>query len=239
MLETAVEQAGGADLLVLPELAMCGYGDAARIRCMAVHIDSDVVRRAQALARRARMGLIFGYAERDGDVLYNAALALGADGSIRGQYRKVNLWGDHERALFAAGIPSPVMSFGPLSVGLLICYDLEFPEAARDLALRGADTLVVLSATGKGYEVVAEHVVPARGYETGCHVIYANRAGADGDLAFAGFSCVSRPNGTVAVRAPAEGAVLIRATVDAAEVAAWRSEHDYLRDRREGVYRDR
>ncbi len=237
ILEAAVEQARGADLLVLPELALCGYGNPARIRRMAVSVESDVIRGAQALAKRARMGLIFGYADQAATVCYNAALALGPDGEIRGQYRKVNLWGDYERALFAVGTPSPIMSFGPLSLGMLICYDLEFSEAARDLALRGADTLIVISATGKGYEVVPQHVVPCRGYETGCHVIYANWAGIDGEFAFAGSSCISRPNGAVAVRAPATGAAVIQATVDAAEVAAWRTHHDYLSDRRENLYR--
>jgi 5-aminopentanamidase len=237
LLDSVVAQARGADVLVLPELALCGYGDPARIRRMAVPVDSDFIGEARAVARRARMGLIVGYAERAGDVLYNSALAIGPDGDIRGHYRKVNLWGSYERDLFASGSPAPVIPWGPLKLGMLICYDLEFPEVARDLVLRGADTLIVISATGRAYDVVPQHLVPSRGYETGCHVIYADWAGDDGDFAFAGSSCITAPNGSALVRAPAHGAVVIQATVDAAAVAAWRVDHDYLADRRRDLYR--
>ena len=130
------------------------------------------------------------------------------------------------------------MPWGPLQAfGMLICYDLEFPEVARDLVLRGADTLLVISATGQLYGVVPQHLVPARAYETGCHVIYANWAGIDGNFAFVGSSCITVPNGTALARAPDHGAVVIRATVQADEVAAWRVDHDYLSDRRRGLYR--
>ena len=237
LLESVVAQARGADLLVLPELALCGYGDPARIRRMAVPVDGDFITRTRALARSARMGLIVGYAERAGDVLYNSALAIGPDGDTRGHYRKVNLWGNYERDLFASGSPSPVIPWGPLKLGMLICYDLEFPEVARDLVLRGADTLIVISATGQLYGVVPQHLVPARAYETGCHVIYANWAGIDGNFAFVGSSCITVPNGAALVRAPDHGAAVIRATVKADEVAAWRVDHDYLSDRRRGLYR--
>jgi 5-aminopentanamidase len=236
-LDNVVAQARGADLLVLPELALCGYGDPARIRRMAVPVDGDFISRTRALARNARMGLIFGYAERAGDVLYNSALAIGPDGATRGHYRKVNLWGRYERDLFASGSPSPVIPWGPLKLGILICYDLEFPEATRDLVLRGADTLIAISATGQHYSVVPQHLVPARGYEAGCHVIYANWAGVDGDFAFAGSSCITIPNGTALAKAPAHGAAVIRATVKADEIAAWRANHDFLSDRRRGLYR--
>lgn len=237
LLDSVLAQARGADLLVLPELALCGYGDPARIRRMAVPVDGDFIIRTRALARSARVGLIFGYAERAGDVLYNSALAIGPDGDTRGHYRKVNLWGSYERDLFASGSPSPVIPWGSLKLGMLICYDLEFPEATRDLVLRGADTLIVISATGQRYGVVAQHLVPARAYETGCHVIYANWAGVDGDFAFAGSSCITMPNGATLVRAPAHGAVVIRATVSAEEMAAWRANHDFLSERRRGLYR--
>lgn len=237
MLEHAVAQARGADLLVLPELALCGYGDPQRIRRMAVPMDGDFMAEVQALVRRARIGLIVGYAERADEVLYNSAIAIGADGAIRGHYRKVHLWGRYERDLFTCGSPAPIVVWGPLKLGLLICYDLEFPEVARDLVLRGADTLIVISATGRAYEVVPQHLVPSRGYETGCHVVYADWAGTDGDFAFAGLSCITAPNGLALATAPARGAAVIRAEVDAAAVAAWRVDHDYLADRRGDLYR--
>lgn len=236
LLRRAMDTAPDANLLVLPELALCGYGDGERIRRLAAPIGSAFIADVQALARDAGIGLIFGYAELEDQTRYNSALAIGPDGGILGNYRKVNLWGTHERGLFRAGEPSPVLRFGAMSLGLLICYDLEFPEAARDLVLRGADTLVVISATSRPYEVVPNALVPARGYETGSYVIYANRAGVDGAFTFIGSSRVTAPDGSVLAAAPVDRAAIIRAEISPEVVERWRSGHDYLRDRRPDLY---
>ena len=237
LVEGLLVKAREADLLVLPELALCGYADPERVRRRAVHVENEFIAQIQSLARNAGKGIIFGYAEKAGNVLYNAALAIGPDGVMKGNYRKVNLWGDYEKGLFAPGSPSPVMPWGSLNLGMLICYDLEFPDATRDLVLRGVDTLIVISATGLLYDVVPQHLVPARAYESGCHVIYSNWAGVDGELAFVGSSCITAPDGAVRVRAPVHGAAVVEATVSADEVSSWRLHHDYVSDRRRGLYR--
>ncbi|MBS7537500.1 nitrilase-related carbon-nitrogen hydrolase [Ancylobacter lacus] len=237
LLERAVVGVGGADLIVLPELALCGYGVPERVRRLAVAQDSPFIARVRERARRTATGFILGYAEEAGGSLYNAALAIGPDGAIRGNYRKVNLWGAYEKSQFAPGTPSPVMAWGALRLGLLICYDLEFAEAARDLVLRGADTLVVLSATSHPYRIVPEVLVPARGYENGCHVVFANAVGPDAGVDFIGMSRITAPDGCVLAAATSEGAELIAADVSRATVEAWRAGHDYLADRRPDIYR--
>ncbi|MCS0496616.1 carbon-nitrogen hydrolase family protein [Ancylobacter sp. MQZ15Z-1] len=237
MLERAIAGAPQAGLIVLPELALCGYGDAERVRRLAVAQDSPFIGQVRDLARRAGKGFIAGYAEQAGEGRYNSALAVGPDGAIRGNYRKVNLWGPYERGLFAPGLPSPVMEWGALKLGLLICYDLEFAEAARDLALRGADTLVVISATSHPYTVVPEALVPARGYENGCHVVYANAAGPDGTFDFIGMSRITAPDGSVLAAASGAEPAIVEADVKRATVDVWRAGHDYLADRRSDLYR--
>ena len=108
MLESVVAQARGADLLVLPELALCGYADPARIRRMAVPADSDFITRTRELARSARMGLIVGYAERAGDVLYNSALAIGPDGDLPGDTTVKSICGAIMNvSSFASGSDAP------------------------------------------------------------------------------------------------------------------------------------
>ncbi|HEY9213080.1 MAG TPA: carbon-nitrogen hydrolase family protein [Ancylobacter sp.] len=237
MLERTVEGAPGADLIVLPELALCGYGDAERVRRLAIPQASEFIDRVRALAGHAGKGFIAGYAEQADGVLYNSALAVGPEGTIRGNYRKVNLWGPHERALFTPGTPSPIMPWDGLRLGMLICYDLEFAEAARDLVLRGADTLIVISATSRPYSVVPDILVPARGYENGCHVVYANVVGRDATYDFIGMSRITAPDGSVLAAAPDTGAAIIEAKLDRATVTAWRVGHDYLADRRSDLYR--
>jgi predicted amidohydrolase len=132
----------GIRLLVLPELATTGYyltpEEAA---------GSAFGSGAEHFARWAGMlpsdgVLVTGFAERDGDVLYNSAAVVTADG-VAGIYRKTHLW-DAEADLFRPGDLAPPVVDTPVGrLGLLICYDLEFPEMPRRLALAGADLIVV------------------------------------------------------------------------------------------------
>src|SRR5690606_7158958 len=83
--------------------------------------------------------------------------------------------------------------------GVQICYDLDFPEMARALSMSGADGLIALSATTSPYPVVPRHVVPARAYENRMFVVFANRAGEENGLSYAGESCIAAPDGAVLV----------------------------------------
>jgi 5-aminopentanamidase len=235
LLAREIERAGSADLLVLPELFLCGYSDPAQVSRLATPVDSTFIAAVRDLARHARTGLILGHAERDGDTLFNVALAIGADGTLRSTYRKTHLWGGYEKGLFAPGSPSPVLAWGPLNLGLLICYDLEFPEAARALALRGADTLVVISATSFPYHVVPDRLVPARAYENGCFAVFANWAGVHDSFTFIGRSCIAGPDGAVMADGR-QDASTIRATLSAERLHRWRADHSYLADRRPHLY---
>ncbi|MCL6707201.1 hypothetical protein M8R20_09325 [Pseudomonas sp. R2.Fl] len=223
-----LEQSAGADLLALPELALCGYGDAERIRRMAAAVDSAFLRDLGSLSKRNGTGLIAGLALREGETLYNAAVAIGADGEISGIYRKVNLWGPYENGLFTTGAPSPVIAWNGLNIGMLICHDLDFPATARDLVLRGADTLVVLSATNHRYRIVADAVAPARAYENVSYVVYADAAGEDGSFTFLGHSRIIAPDGTVLARLDETRPAMARGELDAEEIAKCRSRHPYL-----------
>ncbi|MGQ9368282.1 nitrilase-related carbon-nitrogen hydrolase [Azospirillum sp. ST 5-10] len=229
MVARTLRAAAGADLLVLPELALCGYGDAERVRRLAVGRDSDVVGRLRSLAAAAGTGLVAGFAERDGATLYNAAVAIAGDGALAGVYRKLNLWGDHERALFAPGAPSPVLPWNGFALGFLICHDLDGPETARDLVRRGADTLLALSATNDGYAVIPDALVRARAYENVSYLVYADAAGRDGDFVFRGHSRIVAPDGTVLAALDGTRPALAGARLTAAALAGWRRRHPYLR----------
>ncbi|WP_050747881.1 nitrilase-related carbon-nitrogen hydrolase [Sodalis glossinidius] len=160
--------APAADLLLLPELALCGYQH------------QDAIRR---MARARRHALVFGYAESDGEARYNAMMAIDAQGNVCANYRKLHLWSGYEQALFRTGDRLTGFSLRGFRFGMAICYDLDFPELVRAQALTGMDCLLCISATTSGYDVVPRHVVPARAYENGCYIAFANRG--DGDGAFA------------------------------------------------------
>jgi predicted amidohydrolase len=119
-------------------------------------------------------------------------------------------------------------------VGLLVCYDVEFPETVRALALAGADLVAVPTALPEGDHAafIAERLVPVRAFENQIAVVYANQAGADRRFAYAGRSAIVTPDGMDAARAGPAGAALIVADYDPAAFAASRAANSYLADRR-------
>ncbi len=129
--------AGGADLLVAPELAVTGYGADNMISGLAEPADGDLAMRLAALARETGVALVVGFAERDGDTVWNSAIY--ADGQRSRVYRKSHLYGPYERKLFKPERPAAcIVEHRGLKLGMLICYDVEFPENVRRLAQAGA-----------------------------------------------------------------------------------------------------
>jgi 5-aminopentanamidase len=190
-----------ADLIVLPELAVTGYAfaDPAELRALAEPGGGAVERRLQALAAARDVNLAVGVAERDGERVYNAAILVGPAGCL-GRYRKVHLF-QRERELFEPGdVGFPVWDLGFARVGMMVCFDWLFPEAARSLALGGAD-LIAHPAN-----LVLPHcqgVMPTRCLENRVFAVTANRGGrerrAGQDLTFTGRSQVVAPDGRVLV----------------------------------------
>ena len=230
--------ASGAQLLVLPELFLTGYNigaDALRVQAEAA--DGASATEAAAIARDARLALLYGYPERGADGrLHNSALLLGADGARLGNYRKTHLFGDMERAVFTPGEVAFVLAdIGGIRVGLLICYDVEFPEMVRGLALRGAALVAVPTALMLPYEFVPRMMLPVRAFENQVFVIYANRCGEEAGMAYVGESCIVAPDGSVLARA-GSGEALLCATLDEAGMAQSRAANTYLRDRQPRHY---
>lgn len=217
----------GVDLLVLPELALCGYGDGDRIRDLAVEENSAFLTALHSLVESSGTGLIAGLAMRQGETLYNCAIAIAPGQGTKAIYRKVHLWGDHEGGLFRPGTPSPVFEWNGLHLGLLICHDLDYPETAADLVARGADVIVVLSATNQHYGIIAECLVPARAYENVSYVVYCDACGPDGPFAFLGHSRLVAPNGNVLSKVEDQRPATADAVLSLATVREWRQRHPY------------
>ncbi|WP_277343792.1 nitrilase-related carbon-nitrogen hydrolase, partial [Pseudomonas viridiflava] len=124
----------GAQLLVCPEMFLTGYNiGAAAVQRLAQPADGAAARQIAGIARHTGVAIAYGYPERGEDGrLYNAAQLIDAHGNRLGNYRKTHLFGDADRAMFSAGEQAPALfEFNGWKLGLLICYDLEFPENAR------------------------------------------------------------------------------------------------------------
>ncbi len=232
--------ADGAQLLVLPELFLTGYNigaDALRARAEAA--DGPAAAQAAAIAREAGLALLFGYPERGADGrLYNSALLLGPAGEKLANYRKTHLFGDMERAIFTPGDePFVLAEVGGMRMGVLVCYDVEFPELVRGLALRGAGLVAVPTALMQPYHFIPRMMLPVRAYENQVFMIYANRCGTEANMEYVGESCIVAPDGSVLARA-GEGAALLVATLDDAAMADSRAANTYLHDRQARHYRE-
>jgi predicted amidohydrolase len=220
-----------ADLVAFPELFVCGYLDAVSARELSL-TGSELTRHLSRIARRHRIAICAGYSERDGERLYNSAMLVDSDGDQRLNYRKMHLWGDLEKSLFSPGEPSAVVQIHPAcSVGVLICYDLDIPAALQDLQRRGADMVVVISATGRDYSVVPRIQVPARAYENSLCVAFCNHVGGKGG-SFAGESAVAAPDGSFLARGCDVHEDLVVADFKIRDWDRYRSAHRYVDDQR-------
>lgn len=223
---------GGATLLIAPELAVTGYGAGEAFPTLASTASGEVAERLGAIARENGIAVVAGFAEREGSVTYNSALFTDGIGT-NAVYRKSHLYGDYERRWFRPEVPSSVMvELAGVRLGMLICYDVEFPENVRRLALAGADLVVVPTALPKGASgsFIASHMIQVRAFENQVFVAYVNHCGADDDFTYAGLSRIAAPDGGLLAEAPAEGETLLFAEVDPAAYAQSRMENTYLRD---------
>jgi 5-aminopentanamidase len=229
----AAAAARRAEVLVTPEMFTSGYaiGRAAAER-LAEDPGGPAETAVAEIARRHGLAVVYGHPERAADGrAYNAATMVGADGAVRGRHRKVHLFGDVDREQFAAGGERPA-TFGHdgSRVGMLICYDVEFPESVRSLAVGGARTVLVPTANMTGCDQVQEILVRARAYENGIGVVYANYCGADAVFEYNGLSTICGPRGEVLAQAGRSGEELIIADVPGEPAGT------YLADRRADLY---
>jgi|LNFM01.1.fsa_nt_gb predicted amidohydrolase len=229
-------QAFGAQLLVTPELSLTGYAIANDSARLAEPRDGPLVTRLLQLARATDLAIVAGWPERDGADVYNSAVLASADGVQC--YRKCHLFGAAERAQFrASDVPSQVFEVAGLKTGLLICYDIEFPEMARGLALAGAELIIVPTAlpASPGQRRVSEVLVPGRALENHVFIAYAGLCGAERDLRYEGGSVIVGPDGIDLARA-GRGEALLMARLEPGARAAAALENPYLADRRPGLY---
>jgi predicted amidohydrolase len=250
----------GADLLLTPELFPVGYAPL-RLRSELDPATLPAIReRLAGIARRHGISLVYslpaeaakaaeaadvngdgasrGAGRVDSPGWHISATLVDATGAELLRYAKVHLFGNEERKAFiAANEPPAVVDFLGIRTSLLICYDIEFPEAASAAAARGAELLLVPTALSVGYEAVPQVLVRARALESQLNVAYANHCGAEEAYTFGGGSVVAGPDGGLLAEAGNAPALLF-AAVGPDAVRAARDEVPYLRERRPGLYRE-
>ncbi|MEV7444982.1 carbon-nitrogen hydrolase family protein [Streptomyces sp. NPDC091204] len=228
---------GGAGLLVTSEMFLTGYAlDLQDIPGLAEPADGPSAVAIGEIARRHGVAVLYGYPERGDGAVFNAAQLIGPDGVRLANYRKTHLFGCFEQDAFTPG-DTPVVQadLGGLRIGVMICYDVEFPENVRAHALAGTDLLLVPTAQMHPFQFVAEQLVPVRAFENQMYIAYVNRTGPEGEFEFVGLSCLASPDGVTRTRA-GRGEELVFGEADPELLAASRETNPYLRDRRPGLY---
>jgi predicted amidohydrolase len=186
------------DLILFPELVTSGYELGVKFTQVAQVIPGPTV---NLLSQRAQqLGVYIGFGmvakERVESIIYDAAVLLGPDGELIGEYHKVHLKGE-ERMAFREGYRLPVFETEIGSIGFMLGWDLAFPEVARSLVLDGAELLCVLGCWEKDDLDEWKTLIKARAYENACFVAGANRVGADVTLTFGGESMIVGPRGKI------------------------------------------
>ena len=232
-------KSNGADLVIFPEMGVTGYNIGAdRIRNLAEPHDGAMVERLMAMAKRHAIGIVCGFPEANGQNIFNSAVLINSSGTVQSICRKVHLFGDVDREVFspAEGLCS-LVHVGDWTVGLAICYDIEFPELVRSYALAGADIIIVPTANMLPYVGVPKRMIPARAEENEIYIAYANRVGVEGAFQYCGLSCVIGPDGFDIARAgEALKDEMIFAEISKNELKSVRKSISHLKDRRSDLY---
>jgi predicted amidohydrolase len=229
---------GGAELVVFPEAAMVGAGPGADLTPFAEALDGPFVAALADAARRNGIAVVAGMFEPgDGGRVYNTVVAVGADGSLLGSYRKIHLYdafGDRESARIQPGDgPTMVFPLAGFKVGVMTCYELRFPEIARHLAERGAEVLLLPAAwvRGPAKELHWETLARARAIE---NTAYVAACGQVSDR-YCGLSAIYDPMG-IAVVSGGETEELVVGDVSRERLETVRAKNPSLAMRRPDVY---
>ena len=219
-------------LILLPEMWSTGY--AWRKLGKLAERTPEIL---QELKRASEKGtvIIGSMPEKDGEKLYNTAYVTDS-GKVTGKYRKIHLFSPMKEEFFLRAGNEPLLCNTSVGkIGVLICYDVRFPELARRLTLEGAEILVVPAEWPHPRLDHWRTILKARAIENQLFVIAANRCGKQGMVRFCGNSMIVNPWGEVIAEA-GEREETITAGIDLGLVAKYRQDMPALKDRRPEVY---
>jgi predicted amidohydrolase len=229
-----------ADLLVLPELCTTGYNFISKkeVKAISEAMDGKTISFFKALSKRTGINIIAGFAEKDGSKIYNSAVLVRPNGKTD-VYRKTHLFWNEKKWFAPGNTGFKVFSVGRVKLGMMICFDWIFPEAARTLALQGAQVICHPANLVLPY---CPDSMPVRALENRVFTVTANRTGRENrggkDLKFIGQSVIAGPDSRVLCRAPADKESVGIVEIDPAEADNKRiaPENDLFKDRRPEYY---
>jgi predicted amidohydrolase len=232
----------GANLVVFPELALTGYVLRDLVYEMAEPVpEGKPIRRLEEVAKNEDIHVVFGVLERSEKAqatLYNTAVLLGPNGFI-GKYQKMHLPTHsvfEEKRYFRLGYQAPVFETEIGKLGLIICYDVFFPEITRLLRLKGSQLIICISASPGVRRKFFETLTVARAIENTAFLVYVNLVGVENGLQFWGGSRIVAPTGKIVSQAKYDEEDLVIGKIDYAYLKQAETFVPTLRDLRPELF---
>jgi predicted amidohydrolase len=244
LMEKNIQEASqkDADLIVFPELALTGYLCRDLVYELAEPIpQGQSIKRITKIAKRENVHIAFGmleHSEKVSAVIYNTAVLVGPSGVI-GKYRKMHLPTHsifEEKRYFRPGYETPVFKTSLGKIGMIICYDVYFPELTRILKLKGAQLIVCISASPSTRRGFFEALTVARAIENTIFLSFTNLVGIEDGLQFWGGSRLVAPSGNVIMQAKYDEEDLVVAKINYADMKRVEAFVPTLRDLRPEIF---
>lgn len=230
----------GCRLILFPEMSDTGYEMETITRSASRWEEDQFLSTLQDAAKKHDIYVVSGLSERVGSDVYNAVAAINPSGKVIGHYRKIHLFTGapvHEERYLKPGANTTTFQVDDLLCGVMVCYDLRFPELSRLYAINGLQLLLISSAFPFPRLSHWKTLVAARAIENQIFVAAANRVGQDGPVTFCGASQILDPFGTTLSSCSEVGEGLIVSEITAERISEIRSGFNSLQDRRPEMYK--
>lgn len=230
-----------ADIVIFPELALTGYVVRDQVYELAEPVPGPSTDVVANIARKTKMHIIFGMPELSSGTqatIHNTAVLVGPRGFI-GKYRKMYLPTHsvfEEKRYFRPGYEAAVFDTQLGKIGLIICYDIFFPEVTRLTRLKGAQTIVCISASPAVRRTFFETLTAARAVENTAFLAFVNLVGIEDGLQFWGGSRLIGPQGRILCKAKYEEEDLVIGKIDYADIRPIETFVPTLRDLRPELF---
>jgi predicted amidohydrolase len=218
------------DLVLCPELFISGYGSLEKINQYSENLDGEYATKISSLAKKYKTAIAYGYPEKSDGTLYNSAQLFDHNGLSIGNHRKKLLPPTaDESKIFTPGKESTIVSIIGVKTAIVICYELEFPELIRELAIQGVELIIAPTGQSSLWPAAARYNCRTRAFENGIFVAYANSTGKLNGIDFIGESKIIGPDGIDLVSADYEE-TLITFEIDTKDISLVREKLPYLKD---------
>jgi predicted amidohydrolase len=229
-LEAQLQKNDALDLILCPELFLSGYGSFDKIKEYCEARTGEYASQISLLAKKYSTAIVYGYPEIDKDNLFNSAQYFDNQGLSLVNHRKKMLPPTaNESKIFKPGSANSIITIYGIKAAIVICYELEFPEIVRKLALQGVELIIAPTGQSSHWPAAALYNCRARAFENGIYVIYANSTGNLNGINFMGESKIIGPDGLDIVNAGITEKVIM-GEINTDEISSVRNKLPYLDD---------